>query len=214
MALVAGRSGSVQRIPENRSITLLSGQRAALAQCTQRPRVLSSEAEPRQRALGDREAAAHDGSQGCCPAGWSQSVPLAADSSGAVRVSDGHLLPLARLWSGLQEYLYLPCSPHRCFVCDSVLNSEHGSSPLPASLDTSAPAHTVHSTPDRTRCVLAAGCDGGATARSAASPAQLDASSWSTMPGPNARCETGLAQAQWRSAQPIATMHQEGPTLR
>lgn len=150
MAPVAGRSGSVQRIPENRSITLLSGQRAALAQCTQRPRVLSSEAEPRQRALGDREAAAHDGSQGCCPAGWSQSVPLAADSSGAVRVSDGHLLPLARLWSGLQEYLYLACSPHRCFVCDSVLNSEHGSSPPPASLDTSAPAHTVHSTVHRT----------------------------------------------------------------
>lgn len=169
MAPVAGRSGSVQRIPENRSITLLSGQRAALAQCTQRPRVLSSEAEPRQRALGDREAAAHDGSQGCCPAGWSQSVPLAADSSGAVRVSDGHLLPLARLWSGLQEYLYLACSLHRCFVCDSVLNSEHGSSPPPASLDTSAPAHTVdyavHSTQYtgphslRGRCRLRWWCD-------------------------------------------------------
>jgi hypothetical protein len=99
--------------------------------------VLSSEAEPRQRALGDREAAAHEGSQGCCPAGWSQSVPLAADSSGAVRVSDGHLLPLARLWSGwplagLQEYLCLACSPHRCFVCDSVLNSKHRSSQPPA----------------------------------------------------------------------------------
>ena len=146
MAPVAGRSGSVQRIPETRSITLLSGQRAALAQCTQRPRVLSSEAEPRQRALGDREAAAHDGSQGCCPAGWSQSVPLAADSSGAVRVSDGHLLPLARLWSGWQEYLYLACSPHRRFVCDSVLNSKHRSSQPPASWRApstpSAPAYT------------------------------------------------------------------------
>lgn len=203
MAPVAGRSGSVQRISETRSITLLSGQRAALAQCTQRPRVLSSEAEPRQRALGDREAAAHEGSQGCCPAGWSQSVPLAADSSGAVRVSDGHLLPLARLWSGWQEYLCLACSPHRCFVCDSVLNSKHRSSQPPASwrapssLDTFC-ACLLHRTA-LARCVLAAGGD-GATARSAASPAQLDASSWSTMPGPNARCETGLAQAQWRNA--------------
>jgi hypothetical protein len=167
--------------------------------------VLSSEAEPRQRALGDREAAAHDGSQGCCPAGWSQSVPLAADSSGAVRVSDGHLLPLARLWSGwplagLQEYLCLACSPHRCFVCDSVLNNKHRSRQPPAMsiVEGSLESRHLLLLPTfyhrslRARCVLAAGGD-GATARSAARPAQLDASSWSTMPGPNARCETGLA---------------------
>ena len=113
--------------------------------------------------------------------------PLAADSSGAVRASDGHLLPLARLWSGWQEYLYLACSLHRCFVCDSVLNSEHRRLQQPAASRPHGgelPRHLCsclcryrHVGPgphsSLARCVLAAGC-AGATARSAASPAQLD----------------------------------------
>lgn len=139
-------------------------------------------------------------------------IPLAADSSGAVRVGRDHLLRLARLWAGTCWLALVACSAHKRFDCDA---RRTASLALPARqrreerrgeerMASSTPATALLRTPASTRCIHA-----GATARSAASPRSAQCLV-DEMPAQTPGCETGLASAQWRSAWPIASEQLRG----